>query len=265
MKNIELLVPRLKGLFSGILLFASLGLMAQDELGVYEKLDEFIHDDIVFTDEKFQQVNIKDAIQMPTVIAMVYYECPGICTPLMNGLSDVINKSDLVLNKDYQIFTISFSHNEKTVLAQNKKKTYANLVQHGDAENGWRFFTGDSLTIHRFLDNIGYQVKQEGNEFIHPSTLLVVSPGGKITRYLHGTYILPFDFKMAIVEAGLEKSGPTINKVLNFCFSYDAEGKKYVLNVTKLSGIIILLAALLLFAFLIRSGNKKRNPNSISS
>lgn len=263
MKNLELWIPGLKGLLLGILIFSYAGLVAQDELGVYEKLDQYILDDIVFTDEKYQQVNIKDAIKMPTVIAMVYYECPGICTPLMNGLYEVINRSDMVLNKDYQVFTISFSHNEKTILAQNKKKTYANLVEKGDAENGWRFFTGDSITIHRFLDNIGYQVKQEGNEFIHPSTLLIVSPGGKITRYLHGTYILPFDLKMAVVEAGMEKSGPTINKVLNFCFSYDAEGKKYVFNVTKLSGIIILLAALALFAFLIRSGNKKRNPKSI--
>ncbi len=77
-----------------------------------------------------------------------------------------------------------------------------------------------------FLDNIGYKVKQEGEEFIHPATLVVLSPKGKITRYLHGTDYLPFDVKMAVVEAGMERSGPTINKILDFCFSYDAEGKK---------------------------------------
>jgi len=240
--------------------FLYLPLSAQEELGVYEKLDQYIEDSIVFTDENFQKVTISEAIKMPTIISMVYYECPGICTPLMNGLVEVMNKSDLVLNKDYQVFTISFSHAEKTVLAQNKKKTYANLIKKGDPQNGWRFFTGDSLTIDRFLDNIGYQVKQEGAEYIHPATLLVVSPEGKITRYLHGTYFLPFDLKMAIVEAGLEKSGPTVNKVLNFCFSYDAEGKKYVFNATKVSGIVILLAALGLLSFLITSGRKNRKP-----
>ncbi|MDN5349416.1 MAG: hypothetical protein PWQ54_812 [Bacteroidales bacterium] len=235
---------------------------AQQELGVYEKLDQFIDEDIVFTDENFREVNIKNAINKPTIIAMVYYECPGICTPLLNGLADVMKKSDLELGKDYQVFTISFSHTEKPVLAQNKKRTYTKLVGKGDLENGWHFFTGDSLTIDRFLDNIGYKVKQEGEEFIHPATLVVVSPHGKITRYLHGTDYLPFDVKMAIVEAGMERSGPTINKILNYCFSYDPEGKTYVFNVTRVSGTIILILALALLGSLIVSNRKKKTKNA---
>ncbi|MBU1008497.1 MAG: SCO family protein [Bacteroidetes bacterium] len=237
-------------------------LSAQEKLGVYEQLDKYIGDDYVFTDEKFNEVNLKEAIHKPTIISMVYYECPGICTPLMNGLADVMKKSDLELGKDYEVFTISFSHLEKPVLAQNKKKSYAKLIGKGDTENSWRFFTGDSLTIHRFLDNIGYQVKQEGENYIHPATLLVVSPDGKITRYLHGTYFLPFDLKMAIIEAGQGKSGPTISKVLEFCFSYDAEGQKYVFNVTKVSGALILVAALLFLATLIISNKRKKQSNN---
>jgi protein SCO1/2 len=242
--------------------FLAESVKADNQLGVYEQLDQYLADDLIFTDEKFEKVNLREAIVMPTVIALVYYECPGICTPLMNGLADVMKKSDMVLNKDYQVFTISFSHFEKTVLAQNKKKTYEKLVGKGDTENGWRFFTGDSITIRRLLDNIGYQIKQEGADFIHPATLVVLSPDGKITRYLHGTYFLPFDLKMALVEAGLGRSGATINKVLKFCFSYDAEGKRYVFNVTKVSGSIILLLALSFLGYLIFSGNRNtKTPN----
>lgn len=231
---------------------------AEDKLGVYEQLNAFILDDIVLTDEKYNVVNLKQAIQLPTIISMVYYECPGICTPLMNGLADVMRRSELVLGKDYQVFTISFSHKEKTLLAQNKKQTYKKLVDKGDIDNSWRYFTGDSLNIRKLLDNIGYQIKQSGDEFVHPATLLVVSPQGKITRYLHGTYFLPFDLKMAIVEAGSERSGPTINKMLQFCFSYDAEGKKYVFNATKVSGSIIIIIALSFLSYLIVSSNRKR-------
>ncbi|MBU1368975.1 MAG: SCO family protein [Bacteroidetes bacterium] len=247
-----------------LILFAGLfsTLQAAEELGVYERLDQYIQDDIVFTDENFNQINIKNAIDKPTIIAMVYYECPGICTPLLNGLADVMKKSDLELGEDYQVFTISFSHAEKTVLAQRKKKTYTKLVGKGDLENGWHFFTGDSLNIDRFLDNIGYKVKQEGEEFIHPATLVVISPEGKITRYLHGTDYLPFDMKMAIVEAGMERSGPTINKILDYCFSYDAEGKKYVFNVTKVSGSIILILALVLLGSLLLSNRKKKTNHA---
>ena len=237
-------------------------IQAGEELGVYEKLDQYIQQNIVFTDENFKEVNIKDAIDKPTIVAMVYYECPGICTPLLNGLADVMKKSDLVLGKDYQVFTISFSATETPVLAQRKKKTYAKIVGKGDLENGWHFFTGDSLMIDRFTDNIGYKVKQEGEEFIHPATLVVISPEGKITRYLHGTNYLPFDVKMAVVEAGMERSGPTINKILDFCFSYDAEGKKYVFNVTKVSGSIILLMALILLGTLVASNRKKKTKHA---
>jgi protein SCO1/2 len=237
-------------------------LQAAEELGVYEKLDQYIQEDIVFTDENFNEVNIKNALDKPTIIAMVYFECPGICTPLLNGLADVMKKSDLELGKDYQVFTISFSHSETPVLAQRKKKTYAKMVGKGDLENGWHFFTGDSLMIDRFLDNIGYKVKQEGEEFIHPATLVVLSPKGKITRYLHGTDYLPFDVKMAVVEAGMERSGPTINKILDFCFSYDAEGKKYVFNITKVSGSIIIVMALILLGTLMASNRKKKTKNA---
>lgn len=248
--------------FFVFLAFFSPVLNAHEELGVYEKLDQYIDSTIVFTDENYAKVHLKDAINKPTVIAMVYYECPGLCTPLLNGLTDVIKKSDLELNKDYQVFTISFSHRETPILAKNKKKTYTRLVGKGDTENGWRFFTGDSLSIDQFLNNIGYKIKPDGEDFIHPATLLVVSPEGKITRYLHGTTFLPFDLKMAIVEANMERSGPTINKILEFCFSYDAEGKKYVFNVTKVSGTIILILALALLGSLLASNKRKKNtPN----
>ena len=244
-----------------ITLFSSLfsSALAQEELGIYEHLDEYISDDLVFTDELYNKINLKEAIDKPTVICLVYYECPGICSPLLNGLAEVADRSDLELGTDYQIFTISFNPVETPPLARKKKKTYGKLVSHGDIENGWKFFTSDSATINQLLDEVGFKVKKEGKEFIHPASLIMLSPEGKITRYLYGsTYFLPFDLKMAVVEAAQGKSGPTINKMLNYCFSYDAEGKKYVFNMTKVSGTIILVLALILLLSLMAKGNKKR-------
>lgn len=231
---------------------------AQDELGVYEKLDEYITNDLVFTDELYNKVNLKQSIDKPTVLSLVYYECPGICSPLLNGLAEAMDRTDIELGEDYQVYTISFSHTESAALARKKKKTYQKLVSHGDTDSSWKFFTGDSVTINRLLDQVGYKVKKEGKEYIHPGTIIVISPKGKITRYLYGsTYFMPFDLKMAIVEASEERSGPTINKMLKYCFSYDPEGKKYVLNFTKISGSIILIIALSLLGILIVRGRKK--------
>lgn len=229
------------------------------ELGIYEHLDEYISDDLVFTDELFEEFNLKQSIDKPTVIALVYYECPGICSPLLNGLAEAMDETDIELGEDYQVYTISFSHTERPPLARQKKKTYTKLVSHGDTKNAWKFFTGDSSNIYRLLDDVGYKIKKEGKEYIHPGAVIMLSPEGKITRYLYGsTYFLPFDLKMAVVEAAQGKSGPTINKVLNYCFSYDPEGKKYVFNVTKISGtFILILAGGLLFTMLFKGRNRK--------
>ena len=258
MKHLAILV------ISVIFTFLSLSCFAQDvatgnELGIYEHLDEYISNDLIFKDELYNEVNLKNAIDKPTILCLVYYECPGICSPLLNGLADAMDKTDMELGKDYQVFTVSFSHTEKPPLALKKKKTYTKLVSHGDTEHAWKFFTGDSITINSLLNEVGFRVKKEGKEYIHPGSLIMLSPEGKITRYLYGsTYFLPFDLKMAIVEAAKGKSGPTINKVLNYCFTYDPEGKKYVFNATKVSGsIIILIAASLLIGLIL--SNRKRN------
>lgn len=245
--------------FIVILSFTNANILhGQAELGVYEHLDDYISDDLIFTDELYNEINLKESIDKPTIISLVYYECPGICSPLLNGLAEAMDKTDIQLGEDYQVYTISFSHTEKPPLASKKKNSYEKLVSHGDPINSWKFFTGDSVTISRLFDQVGYKVKKEGKEYIHPGTLIVISPKGKITRYLYGTtYFLPFDLKMAVVEAADEKSGPTINKMLKFCFSYDPEGQKYVLNLTKISGSIILIIALLLLATLIFKGRKK--------
>jgi protein SCO1/2 len=244
------------------LLLFTFSLKAEEELGIYEHLDQFIPSDLVFVTENYDTVNLLEQINKPTVIVPVYYECPGLCSPLLEGVADVISKAKLELGKDYQVFTISFNPAEKTRLAKEKKENYRKLVKNapGDLENGWVFHTGDSTNIANLLNSLGYKIKKEGKDWIHPGAIIVLSPDGKITRYLHGTYFLPFDLKMAVVEASQGKSGPTINKMLKFCFSYDAEGKKYVFNITKVSGSLIILAAIAFFLSLIFK-SKKNKPS----
>jgi protein SCO1/2 len=249
-------------LLAAFFLLSSLSLKAQEELGIYEHLDTYIPDDLIFVNDHFDTINLLQSIDKPTVIVPVYYECPGLCSPLLEGVADVISKAAVEIGKDYQVFTISFNPAEKTRLAIEKKETYLKLVKDkkGDLENGWKFHTGDSANITRLLNSLGYKIKKEGKEWIHPGAIIVLSPEGKITRYLHGVYFLPFDLKMAIIEASQGKSGPTINKMLQFCFSYDAEGKKYVFNITKVSGSLIILIALGFFGYLVYSSKKKNKP-----
>lgn len=229
------------------------------QVGIVEHLDEFLPDSIFLIDENNKKVKLTDLIDKPTIINWVYFRCPGICSPLMEGLANVMDQSDLVPGVDYQVLTISFDPTENIDLGLKKKKNYLNLVQKKEAiAKGWHFFVSDSASIAKGTNATGFKYKRTGNDFTHAASVCVVSPKGKITRYLNGLNFLPFDFKMAIVESQKGMSAPTINKIMQYCFSYDPVGQAYVLNVTKITGTLILFVALLFFLYLIFKSKKKK-------
>ncbi len=231
------------------------------EIGVVEHLDDFLPDSISLTNENGEHVWLADIIDKPTVINFVYYRCPGICSPLMEGVAGVMDKSDLIPGVDYQVLTISFDPTETIDLGIRKKSNYLNLMNNKveEAKKGWLFFTSDSASIARATNATGFKYKRTGNDYLHAASLTIVSKDSKITRYLNGIYFLPFEWKMAIVEASKGQSGPTLNKVLRFCYSYDPVGQTYVMNVTKITGTIILFFAILLLLILVFKPKKKEN------
>lgn len=264
-------LSRMKQLFTIALVFLTFHSFSQESemtadsltnlLGIYEKLDEYVPNDLIFTNEDGEQVNFKSLIDKPTVLTLVYFTCPGICSPLLDGIAEVISKTDLELGKDYQVLTVSFNDKETYQLAKSKKKNYVKQVTKEIDDSNWKWMVGDSTNIARLTQSLGYRFKRDGDDFIHAAAIMVLSPDGKITRYLYGTYFLPFDLKMALVEAQQGKSGPTINKILNYCFSYDPEGKKYVFNITKVSGTIIIVFALSFLLFMIFSKKRRVQPS----
>jgi len=228
------------------------------EIGIVEHLNEFLPKDIYLTNENNQRVCLTDLIDKPTVINWVYYRCPGICSPLMEGLANVMDASDLKPGIDYQVLTISFDPRETIDLGVKKKANYLKLVNKKDEiAQGWHFFVADSANIVKGTNATGFKYKKAGNDFTHAASICMVSPKGKITRYLNGTSFLPFDFKMAVIESSKGMSSPTINKIMQYCFSYDPVGQAYVLNVTKISGTLILFFAVVFFLILIFKPKRK--------
>lgn len=229
------------------------------EIGIVEHLDEFLPTDIYLIDENNKRVVLTDLIDKPTIINWVYFRCPGICSPLMEGLAKVMDESDMVPGVDYQVLTISFDPRETIDLGIKKKANYLNLVSKKEAiAKGWHFFVSDSLSIAKGTNATGFKYKRTGMDFTHAASICMVSPKGKITRYLNGIYFLPFDFKMAVVESSKGMSAPTINKIMQYCFSYDPVGQAYVLNVTKISGTLILFFAFVFFLVLIFKPKRKK-------
>ena len=231
------------------------------EIGVNEQLDSIIPLDLVFNNDQNKNVTLGEIIDRPTVLSFVYFDCPGLCSPLQQGISELIGNSDLILGKDYKVITISFNFKDTPEKARQKKANFTTKISKDKAPY-WIYLTGDSTTVIDILNSVGYKIKIAGVDYIHPSAIIIVSPKGKITRYLYGLQFLPFDFKMAIIEAQKGISRPSINKVLEFCYAYDPEGKRYTLEVTKVSATIILAILGIFFTVLMIRKKRKQTKKS---
>jgi len=166
----------------------------------------------------------------------------------MFELANVMNKSDLEPGYDYNVIAISIDKFENPEKATIKKKEMLSGFDKEISPDSWRFLTGSEENIKAVTNSAGFYFKREGTELRHAGTLIFLDKNGKICRYLfpsytenHGYGILPFDFKMAVIETSESKVTPTVARFLRFCFSYDTEGQKYALNFTRISGAAILI------------------------
>ena len=226
------------------------------EVGIVERLGETIPVELEFLNESNDTVSLGELIDKPTILSFVYFDCPGLCSPLLSGISEVVEKLDMKLGEEYQVITISFNTKDTPEKAIIKKN---NFVQKIGEENRrhWIYLTGEQENILKITDAVGFKYKPQGLDFAHPSAIILLSPEGKITRYLYGINFLPFDVKMAVIEAqkGIER--PTINKILEYCFAYDPNGRTYTLQITRIVGGFMLFILLVGFMILVLRRKKK--------
>jgi protein SCO1/2 len=227
-------------------------------IGLDERLGRYVPLDLSFQDEDGKPVQLRQIIRRPTILALVYFHCPNVCSLLLQNLSQTLNQLPADPGEDYQALAISFDETETPNLALQRKKVYLQMIQKPFPSDAWRFLTGDKETIHQLTDAVGFHFKRAGEDFEHPVTLIILSPEGKIIRYLYGADPLPFDLKMALVEASQGRIGPAIAKVVRFCFSYDPKANKLVFNMLRVTGTVTLLFAVLFVGFLVFKGRKQR-------
>ncbi len=227
------------------------------EVGIIEHLGNTIPLDLKFVNEKGDTVTLAQLITKPTILSFVYFDCPGLCSPLLEGLGSVMQKTNLDLGIDYQVITISFNFRDTPEKAKAKKDKFVDRYSKGKSD-GWIFLTTDSLSIFKITDAAGFKTKAVGLDFVHPSAIIAVSPKGMITRYLYGITFLPVDFKMSIIEANKGQPRPTIQKLLQICYTYDPENKHFALDILKISAtIIIFLLLTFIVVLLIKRKIKK--------
>ncbi|MBK8882645.1 MAG: SCO family protein [Bacteroidales bacterium] len=234
----------------------------QMQIGFVEKQGQYADLTAKLVNENGDTVLLKDVITRPTILNLVYFRCPGTCSPLMWGISKFIDQVDLQLGKDYDVITISFDPTERIDLGIKKKTSYISTMKKKEAAASWLFFVADSTNIAKITNSVGFNYQFVNDQYVHPTGLIALAPDGKIVRYLRGIDFLPFDIKITMVEAGEGKVGPSINRLLAVCYSYDEKGNQFVFNVTRVSAIVISFIGLLVFLSLALSQIKhKRKVN----
>jgi len=175
----------------------------------------------------------------------------------------VIGRLPASPGKDYQVVTMTIDEHETLADARKAKRISLESIEAPFPSEAWRFLTGNVEDIRTVADAIGFHFVKNGEDFDHPLGLVILSPQGKIVRYMTGTDFLPMDLKMSIMEASAGTVGPTIAKVMRFCFSYDPRNHKFVFNILKVTAIVTLSVAFGLVFYLIMAGRKRRAAGRI--
>lgn len=225
--------------------------------GVDEKLGTIIPEGIMLRDEAGNLVDARSLMTVPTLVAPVYYSCPTVCNMLQSSIARVLPALNMKAGTEYRVLSVSFDELDTAELASHKKKNYLAAVGGDYPPDGWRFLTADLPNVQRFMDAIGFRFTRQGRDFVHPVVLVAVSPEGRITRYLYGNGFLPFDVTMALHEAAEEKVGLSLRRAVSYCFTYDPKGRKYVFDVMKVAGVVILFGAGVLLFVLLRGGRRR--------
>ena len=240
-------------------------LLNASSIGINEKLGETVPLDLTFINEESKKVTLKELMDgKPTILTLNYFRCSGICTPQLNALAKVLGKVDLAENTDYKVLTVSFAKDETPALAAAKRKNQIDSIGRSYVADAWHFVVDDNNSSEVLAKSVGFAyektISMTGKvDYVHAASLIVLSPEGKIVRYLPGVDQGPIDVKMALAEAHEGRVGGTIPKAMLLCFAYDPDAKKYIFMWEKVAGVVMLVMVFGFFLYLLKIGRKEED------
>lgn len=234
-------------------------------VGITEKIGDSINLNLLVTDETGKTAPISHFFEnrKAVLLSPIYYACPGLCSFHFNGVIESLKKVDWNPGDKFSVLAFSFDAKENSELGAKKKQNYMKMYGRPEAEAGFHFLTADQKTIDELMNSVGFKYKwnEKAGEWSHASAAIMISPDGKISRYLHGVEFDPKDMKLALNEAAQGKIGSLIDYAVMYCFKYDQHQSKYglqVFRVVQLAGFVtILFLAVWLLPVLYKSGREK--------
>jgi protein SCO1 len=228
------------------------------QVGVDQKLNDEIPLNLAFRDEHGRPVELAQFFgSKPVILTLVYYNCPMLCTQVLNGLDRSLEVLPLEIGKDFNVVTVSIDPTDRPVVAEAKQAMYAGMYRRPGAQYGWHFLTGDEPQIKQLADSVGfrYAYDPDSKQYAHASAIMLLTPAGKISRYFYGVSYPERDLRLGLVEASQGKIGSPVDAVLLFCYHYDPHTGKYGLlisRVLQLGGILTVLVGGIFLIFLFR-------------
>lgn len=225
------------------------------DVGITEQLGKSLQNvSAEFVDDEGKKDKFSSWISphRPTILSLVYFNCPSLCNLHLNAVLDTLKQLSLVAGKDYDLLAVSFDPSETSDLAAAKKYNYQQKYQFPDGGKGIHFLTGDADSVKTLADAVGFKYKwdDKAKEWAHASAAVLLTPEGKVSRYLHGVYFDPKTFRLSIVEASQGKVGNIVDSVMLFCYRYDPQGSKYALYAYNVMRVGAALVVMVLFFWL---------------
>jgi protein SCO1/2 len=204
--------------------------------GIEEKLGAKVDLGLTFTAEDGRQRALRDYFKKdrPVILNLVYYSCPMLCNLVLNGQTTALRGLNWTPGDEFEVVTISIDPAETFNLAQLKRAAY--LENYGRQTGGWHFLTDHRGNVKKLAEQVGFHYKwdERTNQYAHAAAIMILTPEGKVSRYLYGIRYNPRDVRLALVEAARERFALTLDRVLLYCFHYDPEARSYVLFATNL-------------------------------
>jgi protein SCO1 len=214
------------------------------DVGIDQRLDRPVPLDLAFRDEGGRNVRLGEYFgARPVVVALVYYECPMLCTQVLNGLVSALSVVSLDAGRDFDVVAVSFDPREGPELARAKKQAYLERYGRPQTAVGWHFLTGPPDSIERLTKAVGfrYRYDKDQNQFAHAAAIAVVTPDGVISRYFYGIEYPPRDLRLGIVEASAGRVGSLADQMLLLCYHYDPSTGRYgfiALTLVRIGGLL---------------------------
>jgi protein SCO1/2 len=213
-----------------------------------QRLNERLPLDLAFVDEDGRQVRLGDYFsRKPVVLAFVYYECPMLCSQVLNGVTSALAALDEAVGRDFEVVAVSFDPRDTPIAAAAKKKSYVDRYNRLGSERGFHFLTGSEASVKALTAAAGFKYAwdEETQQFAHASGFVVATPQGTLSRYFFGIEYAPRDVKFALVESSAGRVGSVVDQVLLYCYHYDPKTGSYsfvALKAVQLGGALTLLA-----------------------